>query len=52
MHFGQKYHDTDRQARLYSGTQGLPGLGYHPNKFAHVSLFFQKKEGTIGGSCV
>jgi hypothetical protein len=25
--FDQKCHDTDRQARLYHGTQGLPQLG-------------------------
>jgi hypothetical protein len=27
MHFSQKCHDADSQARLYHGTQGLPELG-------------------------
>jgi hypothetical protein len=27
MHFGQMYHDIDRQACMYRVTQGLPGLG-------------------------
>jgi hypothetical protein len=27
MCYGQEFHDTNRQAWLYHGTQGLPGLG-------------------------
>jgi hypothetical protein len=52
MHFSQKYHDMDRQARLYRGTRGLPGLGNIQNFLHLFSLFFQKKEGMMGGGWV
>jgi hypothetical protein len=40
--FGQKYHDTDRQAHLYPDTRELPQIRLASKKIAPVFLFLQK----------
>jgi hypothetical protein len=53
MYVSQKYHSTDREARLYRTTQGQPILGWDPTILHPFSLFsLQKNEGTRGGGCV